>query len=225
MASSKIRTKFEAGTTVNLKKAIVRSLNKKVAAAIKEYKSNIRSKVVDILTESFYDHPAYTSIVFGKLKGEFGLTSADEKMDAIIQYIVSKALRIDVSINKIGSDIKGSTSISVGVNFGELLSLNEAFQITDDDVLPWLYWLLLSGGKREISNYQVVQNTKLLGRSGLPFLMIESKKGYRPGDTTGGEFIGTLEDNYVLDCIYNTRTKIQNLARKQMRVAIANNLR
>jgi hypothetical protein len=100
--------------------------------------------------------PEYQSLINGKLKGEFGLPNASQKVNDVID-IWTKNVRITANpITISGSKIKGGFKLDmIDSSYNDVLANDGAIVIdgTSGVVLPWLEWLLLYGNKIIVRNY------------------------------------------------------------------------
>lgn len=220
MTRYNIRTSFKAGTNISFNKRFTKAVQTKFKKASEEFKKQIRPVVIEILRNELYSAPEYTSVVYGKLRGEFGLVDPEEKMDVIIDHIINRVLVIGTNIEKTGGKIHIQFSLNFKVDYGSLLSISEAFQLTEKgSVLPWLYWLIAGRGQEGVQGFEIDNKSPTIGRSGLPYRMVKSNNSYIPGSEDSSS-VGTIDDNYITRALNSARTKMQVKIRREIQKAI-----
>lgn len=141
-------------------------------------------------------------------------------MDVIIDFIVDNAIRVSKQIKLGKGNIDGQTAITFSINYSALTSLGEAFQLTEkDELLPWLAWLLQSGGNVVIDDYRVAKIGNRLGRSGLNYTMIEGGT-YSPGDAGSRRLIGTADDNFITRAIADNLRLFRNIVSQEFKKSL-----
>jgi len=186
-----------------------------------KYIRRVRPLLQQRLKQALLQSPAYASVSFGILAGEFGLVGAQNKMDAIIDFIVDNSLIIRKKFSFSRNNFSAETSIDFNVNYDRLTSLSEAFQLTEkDELLPWLAWLIQSGGSVVITGYRVaLRRNNRLGRSGQPYRM--SRRGtYSPGDLGDANLIGTEEENFITKAILDNSRSFRRIAIRELERAL-----
>lgn len=191
--------------TKNILSILRDELNKAFVSAI----PNIRTKIKDLIKEALITEPEYSSLISGKLKYEFGIPTA-KKVDSVIDIWIQNII-VNYSAPVVrSSTISGGFSISaIQSDYSDVLS-NDSAVIVDSvsgAVLPWLEWLLLSGGQIIVRNYRVKMGSNRASRTGMA-IMVES-----PGDSwrVPPEFAGTSNNNWVTRALSKIDDKILDI--------------
>jgi hypothetical protein len=170
----------------------------------------IPSKIKDVLMAE----PEYQSLINGKLKGEFGLPNALQKVNDVID-IWTKNVRITANpVTISGSKIKGGFKLDmIDSSYNDVLANDGAIVIdgTSGVVLPWLEWLLLYGNKIIVKNYEVQVGANPRSRSGMA-IMVPSKNNWR----VPPEFAGTTTNNWVTRALSRLDDSILDIIQKEI---------
>lgn len=173
--------------------------------------------------------PEVASLQFGQLRGEFGLTAAERKVDRILSTI-SKQIEVDVKFFPRKTRLR--FTLFRQQSYANLLTLPEANQqatatgrgrSSSNTVLPWLSWLLFSGSNVVVrdANLQIGVRNNAIGRSGLPFLMnsfADDITGYRVNPL----YQGTASNNFITRQFERMRQDLTGTLREQRNKLIQN---
>lgn len=180
---------------------------KSILSDTEKYFSNI-SKTLEnnlktIVKNGIINSPEYQSIASGKLQYHFGLPDSTARL----QQILSIWERIKLVINK--PKIKSSGIIGniqlymIAADYSDVLNLPAStFTTEKGEDLAWLQWLLLSGDKTIIKEYDIVIGPNPRSRTGNAVM----KKTVNGKWSVPPEFAGTQNNNWitrVLDSISN----------------------
>lgn len=178
--------KFEAKT--------VKALDKLIENIFTVRLDKARQFAQDITNQYMLNSKEALSLNFGELAGEFGIP-IDAQFDTVESISETIGEYMNVNVSKFpprGNILR--TKISVTLNdtiYYVLIDLPEAVTVTEqNDVLPWLEWLLFEGGKILIKDHHVEAITGK-GRSGLA-IMVPSSSWQVPS-----EFQGTINNNWI----------------------------
>ena len=184
-------------------KEIAQKINQALLPQLNKYINNIHLKlkntIPDIVVQSIISQPEYTSLISGKLKGEFGLPDAQTRIGQILNTIKSGA-----DITKTPTTIKNN-KVSGGIvfkmilsDFQDLLSLGEASFVTEKGTkLDWLRWLLIEGDSAIIGDYQFVAGASTYSRTGLGIMKEFGGAFWR----VPPEFSGSIKNNWITRAI------------------------
>lgn len=156
----------------------------------------IKSDIVANIGFYFELSPEYKSIANGELMGHFGLrpTEVMAKLKAIVDILAASTQVRFVPLRVRGKTLGGGIQIYAFLSdFSDILSLNEAHQITDaGQTLPWLEWLLIEGDKIIIYDYYF-QPGSMKSRSGMGIMVFGNQSYWK----VPAQFSGTKNDNWI----------------------------
>lgn len=201
-SDSDIKSKILIEMRNHLQQAMIRSI------------PSIRQLVPSEIKDVLMTEPEYQSLINGKLKGEFGLSNASQKVNEIIDIWINN-VRIMVSPATIsGSRIKGGFKLDmIDSSYDDVLANDGAIVIdgTSGVVLPWLEWLLLYGNQIIVKNYEVQVGSNARSRSGIA-IMVPSKNNWR----VPPEFAGTITGNWVTRALNRLDDSILNIIQQEI---------
>jgi hypothetical protein len=201
-SDSDIKSKILTEMRNHLQQAMVKS--------IPSIRKLIPSKIKDALMRE----PEYQSLINGKLKGEFGLSNASQKVNDIIDIWTNNVRIIVIPVTISGSKIKGGFKLDmIDSSYDDVLANDGAIVIdgTSGIVLPWLEWLLLYGNKIIVKNYEVQVGSNPRSRSGMA-IMVPSKNNWR----VPPEFAGTPTNNWVTRALSRLDDSILDIIQKEI---------
>lgn len=170
---------------INTAKISIR-LRKKVAnefrAVVERRKRSLTKRMGSRIKNSIRKSPTYRALIGARsgLRGQLGLTNAQSKLKAILEAL-AQDIEVTVDSNPFSKSTGSYRMQAVRSDFSTILQLPEAVQDPEGRgsvTIPWLNWLLRSGGSEVTSSFGVRKNIRLgrgviIGRSGLPYIMIE----------------------------------------------------
>lgn len=170
--------------------------------------SKFKTQVPTILQQAIFASPEYNSLISGKLKFEFGIPDAVNKINAIINIwinnieysyqqpiIQNQNIRAQFSAGLIRSDY----SDVLGTDYANVIDVSGYS-------LPWLQWLLLDGRRIIVPNHQVILGPSKSSRTGFAIMRKSSNSWNVPA-----EFAGTSDDNWITRAIDSAEPEIQQL--------------
>lgn len=192
-------------------KALLPEVTNYFQKAFNKCKNSIDSLISEALTQS----PEYQSILSGKLKYEFGLPDAENRLSTILSII--KNIQIKYNKPKISKNqIEGSFILQmIPSDYSDLLSSAAAILDTEKGAqLEWLRWLLLFGDKTIIRDYVVKIGPSSRSRTGNAIMVstIKGRWGVPP------EFAGTKNNNWITRAIDNASSGIEQLLLDSLKV-------
>ena len=189
-----------------IKTAIAEELNALIKKNFKTAQKRIESSVSGWVTSQPEVQSLLKEGVPNSLHAQFGLQagqgllSSIEIVNAIIASIEVRVRRVDAKLN---------TGIDFNIqpeNLRNLLGLPSGFTQTEDqDILPWLTWLLLEGSNTIVYGYTYVPD--LSGRSGGGTMEAGGSWRIPP------EFSGTIDDNFVTRALSNRDKELEGILR------------
>jgi hypothetical protein len=189
-----------------IKTAIAEELNALIKKNFKTAQKRIESSVSGWVTSQPEVQSLLKEGVPNSLHAQFGLQagqgalSSIEVVNAIIASIEVRVRRVDAKLN---------TGIDFNIqpeNLRNLLGLPSGFTQTEDqDILPWLTWLLLEGSNTIVYGYTYVPD--LSGRSGGGTMEAGGSWRIPP------EFSGTIDDNFVTRALSNRDKELEGILR------------
>lgn len=198
----------------DIKNKILIEIRNHVQQAMVKSIPSIRQLIPSKIKDALMGEPEYQSLINGKLKGEFGLPNASQKVNDVID-IWTKSARITANpITISGSRIKGGFKLDmIDSSYNDVLANDGAIVIdgTSGVVLPWLEWLLLYGNKIIVRNYEVQVGSNPRSRSGMA-IMVPSKNNWR----VPPEFAGTSTNNWVTRALSRLDDSILDIIQKEI---------
>jgi len=184
---------LESDSTIQ--KMVLDSIKDHLQTAFYKSRAVLAQTIPAEIYKAIVSEPEYQSLVSGRLRYEFGIPEAAQKVNEIVHMWTNNVV---VTVNPIilnGSSLKGGFSINmIKSNYEDVLTSESAlvFDGLSKAVLPWLEWLLLYGGKVIVKNYTVQVGPNPYSRTGLA-IMKPSKENWR----VPPEFAGTSNNNWV----------------------------
>ena len=193
----------------------VRSIEKKVNAAIAKQANSItsksdqpsRRKIYSFVYGCIQEQPEIASLRSGgqgSLAAQFGIPAGQESSvaDAIVTSIAA-ATRVNIS--KFNQKLQGSIEISFQpASFANLSGLPGTVIHTDLGVrLEWLDWLLKEGGRVIIVGYEYAASSGGRSRGGI----MRAGNSWR----VPTQFSGTADDNFITRAFANREKELQGL--------------
>lgn len=151
-----------------------------------------------------------------------GLTDPAQKVNAIVQRVLS-LLTIEVGTEQRNAGIRNITLFRLTIDldtedessYNELLSLNEAFQLTEPTrnnpigfALPWLEWVLLEGSSIVVPGFRAVSSPVhgRFSRSGGDYLMYEGGSFQIPP-----QHQGDASNNFLTRSLARANAAVRNI--------------
>jgi hypothetical protein len=182
--------------------------------ALPKIKDRIKKEVRDALTAE----PEYQSLISGKLKYEFGISS-NQKIESIIDIWINNIMVNYTGIKSGTRGLNGSLSLNmIKSSYDDVLANDGAVVIDSSSgaVLPWLEWLLLYGGKIIVRDYRVQIGPNARSRTGMAIMVQSSGNNWR----VPPEFAGTASNNWVTRALDKIDNKISNILETELEKAI-----
>lgn len=201
-SDSDIKNKILTEIKVVLQQAIVKSI------------PSIRQLISTKIKNALMNEPEYQSLINGKLKGEFGLPNASQKVNEVLGIWTNNIKITANPVTIVGSRIKGGFKLDmIDSTYSDVLANDGAIVVdgVSGVVLPWLEWLLLYGNKIIVKNYEVQFGANPRSRSGMA-LMMSSKNNWR----VPSEFAGTSTNNWVTRAIDRVDDSILDIIQKEI---------
>jgi hypothetical protein len=182
----------EATISRNMLRAIMDHVNQELSSKIPV----IRNKVADVVEQIIVATPTYESLTTGELAGHFGIPAMNrrERLRSIVDTIKQSIEVTFKPITLIGKRFRNGMTIGVLLkNFADILAMSEAIVYTEQNQqLPWLKWLLLSGDRILISKHEI-RFSPNSGRSGMAVMISNKAEAWR----VPPEHAGTLKNNWL----------------------------
>jgi hypothetical protein len=188
-------------TGQQLTSKIVNAAGPKVQKALLSSVPYLQDRLSSFLRASLPNDPVLQSIQSGKLRVDFGLSSADAAIAvADIVSAVDRAVIIK-TINSAKKDFVGGLVIQINPIIGTpaMQSLVKGSSyLSDGHEISWLEWLLTKGTQVIINSFEVVStvNYDARSRSGQGF-MVQTGGNFRIDPI----FAGTSSDNFLTRAI------------------------
>jgi hypothetical protein len=193
----------------------VRSIEKKVNAAIAKQANSItskndqpsRRKIYSFVYGCIQEQPEIASLRSGgqgSLAAQFGIPAGQESsvVDSIVAAIVA-ATRVNIS--RFNRNLQGKIDISFQpASFDNLFSLHVGSVHTELGVnLDWLRWLLQEGNRVIIIGYEYVSSSRGRSKGGI----MKTGESWR----VPTQFSGTADDNFITRAFANREKELQGL--------------
>lgn len=161
----------------------------------------IVKKTQQIIKNALTTSSVSQSLLFGKLKSDFGLTDT-EASSAVAGIIDTVINRISVSIEQ--NNIRSHSIIVTLLADDVIPSIVSTYRyFSDGKDIPWADWLLLQGTRIVINNFSVQENDNSVNsRSGDSVM---APGGFFRVDP---EFAGTRSDNWISRAISSQSKQI-----------------
>lgn len=189
-----------------IKTAIAEELNVLIKKNFKTAQKRIESSVSGWVTSQPEVQSLLREGVPNSLHAQFGL-QAGQGLLSSIEIVNAIIASIEVRVKQV--DAKLNTGIDFNIqpeNLRNLLGLPSGFTQTEDqDILPWLTWLLLEGSNTIVYGYTYVPD--LSGRSGGGTMEAGGSWRIPP------EFSGTIDDNFVTRALSNRDKELEGILR------------
>lgn len=195
------------GTNASIAKDILRALLPDLQKYFDKVYREMRNNIPQILISHIKSQPEYSSLIGGKLMGEFGLPDAASRLSNILSTIESGAIIQTKPISISGSQIKGSIKLQmVQKDFSDLLSLGDAsFTTEKGSNLQWLSWLLKEGDSIIIADYTFALGSFASSRTGMGIMRQFGGSSWR----VPPEFAGTITNNWITRAIDSASSDIE----------------
>lgn len=180
---------------------IVKRITKDIVTQINDYfqKSvpQIREITSKLLQEYIYKQPEYRAIVgqSSPLRYELGLITPTARLLKIINTLTRNISVELVPVTVVNNQFVGGIEIrGVISDYSDIINMSEAILVTERrDSLPWLEWMLLSGGNIVIGNYHVEFGN--WGRTGGAIMVRGGSWGVPK------QYAGTAQNNFITNAI------------------------
>jgi hypothetical protein len=198
----------------DIKNKILTEIKNVLQQAIVKSIPSIRQLIPVKIKNALMNEPEYQSLINGKLKGEFGLPNASQKVNEVLDMWTNNIKVTASPVTIIGSRINGGFKLDmIDSTYSDVLANDGAIVVdgVSGIVLPWLEWLLLYGNKIIVKNYEVQVGANPRSRSGMA-LMMSSKNNWR----VPAEFAGTSTNNWVTRAIDRLDDSILDIIQKEI---------
>lgn len=159
------------------------------------------------------------------LLGELGLSDPETTRSAIVQETVSqlsiRPMTVRTRYNDV-TDFGGIEVVIIPSNFlYQLISSPDAYYMSDENVIPWLYWLLFSGTEVVVAGYHVKYGTNAKTSRTGDAIMYPNNKNESGGFSIVPNYAGTAEDNWITRAAYAALPKIQHELEEEIKKAFS----
>ena len=151
----------------------------------------------------------------GGLRAEFGLSSPHAKLLAIIhRWIESVRVTVFPMIATPDGFRGGLLLTAIQANFEDVMSLDEAIQISKGGNIPWLEWMLTRAGQAVVDGYNILIKPSIKASRSGNAIMVERPRQYHVPDKP---FAGTITDNWVTRIVEDIRPDVEILIARMLR--------
>ena len=211
-----IRKKFTANISVSQKQlasAIRKALQEKLTQGFSKAKSKIEPRCQELVIDGLKKESAYSSILTGKLKTDFGLTDDIaagflSNLEELLKSKIKTYYRTSTSKNTLAViylDI-------LKMDLDEVFAIPEASYISESKrgsfEIEWADWLLLAGSRVVVSGFETSrEGTSVVSRSGKGVIMIPNQGGFRVDPA----FAGNEQSNLLTRAALSNIDKIEQM--------------
>jgi hypothetical protein len=185
-----------------IKAAVVTEVNRRINKIKLE---PIQNKVKNEIKKQIKGTRHYRSLTsdIGLLLRHFGLTNADEKMDAVIEAVMNTVSVRFTRARRQNENTILIASMDIQILKGgiiQLLQLNEGYQETDKgQQLHWLDWILTKGESVIVTGYDVVlADFGDISRTGGALMFKKKDDG---GWNVPINLAGTVQNNFITQAL------------------------
>lgn len=174
----------------------------------------VKNTIPKLVIDSIKNQPEYSSLISGKLKGEFGLPDASSRIDSILSTIENSVVLQKKSATISGGQIKTGLKLQmIQSNFADLISLSDATFVTEKgSSLNWLRWLLIEGDNIIIADHEFLAGPYSSSRTGMG-IMNEFKGAFW---RVPPEYAGNINNNWITRAIAQVSGNIEQELTKAM---------
>ena len=193
-------------------KALLQAAQKQIVRRIRAVAQSIKTDVQDLIRSRIESSETWLSLDNGALRGELGVNHS--RLTAILDMFV-KSVSITVAPTVVGKEIQNVLVIEAIENSYLTYTESTAAIIKSNEyIVPWLRWLLLSGTALVVGNFHVETN-----------LSAEQKAHSRTGDAimvAGGfyrvppEHAGIQTNNFVTRALDGIENDIINVLKRNI---------
>jgi len=168
----------------------------------------VQAKIAFLIVEKIKNSDIYRELVNGKLKTEFGLVDAEQRVQAVIsKWVSSISFKLDTVKPKARTVSGGFRIMAIASDFNDVIQLAEATLFANGGEVPWLRWLLLDGYKNLIADYTIQYGNYARSRTGTALMRRSSSKYYK----VPTEFAGLYGDNWITKLFDNIDAEIEQI--------------
>lgn len=203
---------FEKEILDALKKDFVTKANKKIPVVMKR----IRTKVVNLLEDALVDSPTVTSLLSGKLRDDFGLSS-ENAVSAVTQIIDGVTKNVEIELAKSTNSLAHIVLSIKPIDATFYKSISSGTRLSKSGKpVDWLEWLLTRGTQVIIGDYYTFDKAKGRTRSGGKTVMKKIGPKAKPPFRVDPIHAGTLEDNFITRAIESKSKEITEILSKEV---------
>lgn len=178
--------------------ALLRDADKIMKKAVKDLKKTVPK----IIEAAIITQPEYMSLAGGRLKDEFGIPDAPNKIDTLLNFWKDIDVKYKPPIIRSSQIVSSITVEAIRADYSDVLGSPAAIQRTKKGQnLEWLDWLLIQGDKIIIKEYEISSGE---GRAG-KFVM---KKTVTGKWGVPSNFAGTPNNNWITRAIQSSSSII-----------------
>ncbi len=200
-----------------VQRATAQAIRYRLRKAIDQSEEKCRSHFRNQLENSKVYRALINEVISPKsigLLGELGLSNPETTRDAIVQETVSQLSIRPMTVRsryKSVTDFGGIEIVIIPSSFlYQLVSSPEASYMSNENLVPWLYWLLFSGTEVVVADYQVRYGTESKASRTQDAIMVPNSKGGSGGFSIVPNYAGTEDNNWITRAAYAALPKIQH---------------
>lgn len=197
-----------------IEKLIANALKKEIGKSMQKAASAIQRNLKIIVTQAIKGSPEYLSLVGGRLKFEFGLPDALQRIDRIIDIWTNNIQVTSRQIRVVGGTFAGGIVIKMfRSDYSDVLASNAAILTTEKGTrLNWLEWLLKFGDRTIVKEYEVDLGEHPGSRTG-GAVMVQSRGRWK----VPSEFAGTPRNNFLTRAMNEKEGEIMRMIEREIK--------
>lgn len=216
MADISWKIKLPASEAAKLNKELAKEIRAKIKSSWESISGEITEFAKEKFAEKIKEHPTFSSLRNGELKGELGLTnqlfnSFENEIDNVIQKnlrvrYVASATSPRMDLGGILVYFEEYVEYFLDTKSADYPSINRHNQSTQ---IFWLSWLLKESTKQLIFNWRYIEDDKAKGtRSGKGFMGKKEGSSYAIDE----DFAGTRDNNFITQAAKKAEPEIAAFA-------------
>lgn len=199
-----------------IRRIIAIHLAKDVNQVLGQNKAKLSEQIEEVLSRELKGSFEYQSLTAargssppGGLRAEFGLSSPTLKLAAIIDRWLNSVRVVVVPVRPVSDGLKGGLLITaINADFQDVISLEEATQISKGGNIPWLEWMLTRAGQEVVDGFDILFRPNIKNSRSGNAIMVEHSTNYAVPDKP---FAGTITDNWITRIVEKIRPEIEIL--------------
>tara|TARA_R100000008_G_scaffold85238_2_gene74683 strand:- start:526 stop:1197 length:672 start_codon:yes stop_codon:yes gene_type:complete len=213
MANMNIPANLKLVKKGEIDSAIKKDITRRVKKSYQLVETKLGRIVQDMVDRQLMASSTMQSIMNGKLRSDFGLTTtmASEAVKQIMDHIVSN-IKVSFTATSRSAAVLSLELLPMGID--QLTAIPAGSYMSTGKLgggeVSWLTWLLTRGTQVVLGDFYVFENPKGRSRTGESIMQRVGKTG-QEGFRVDPGFSGTEEDNFVIRALEPVLDKIRDV--------------